>query len=149
MMSARRDWSFSGAARRALACALATSTILSACGGSPAAPDGLLAPGVWGGEHVTLTVSSTDATIEFDCAHGTLAGPIRLAGGAFDAAGTYVQEHGGPIRVDEVVVVQPARYVGRVDGRSMSLDVRLLDGSRDLGRYTLTRGASGRVLKCL
>jgi len=35
-----------------------------------------LARGTWGGTHVSLTVGESSATIEYDCAHGLIDGPL-------------------------------------------------------------------------
>ena len=35
-----------------------------------------LAQGTWGGPHLTVTVGESSATIEFDCAHGQIDGPL-------------------------------------------------------------------------
>lgn len=103
--------------------------------------------GVWGGDHVRLTVSETAAAIEFDCAHGTLDGPIALdRDGHFDVAGLFVREHGGPIHVDEVLEREPARYSGAVEGRTMTL---IVTSSQRLGPFTLALGRLGRLVKCL
>src|SRR5262245_22901047 len=117
----------------------------SACATSP---DDFVPPGTWGGEHAVLTVNGTGATIEFDCAHGALPVPITLDRGGFDVAGDYFPEHGGPIRVDEPVVRQAARYRGTVVGKSMTMRVTLTDTSQTIGTFMLTLGASGRVFKC-
>lgn len=116
------------------------------CAGSE--PD-RASPGRWGGDHVRLDVSEAGAAVEFDCAHGTVDQPMALdAEGRFDARGTYVREHGGPVRPDETENSEPARYTGSVVGRSMSLTVVLDDGTR-LGPFALTLGDEGRLLKCL
>ena len=120
----------------------------SACGTS-SSPDSFVPIGTWGGEHAALTVTATDATIEFDCAHGALPAPIAITAGAFDANGDYFPEHGGPIRIDEPTVRQPARYGGSITGRTMTLRVRVIETAQDVGTYTLTLGTSGRVFKCL
>ena len=121
---------------------------VSACGTS-SAPDSFIPPGTWGGEHAALTVTATNATIEFDCAHGALPAPIALADGAFDVMGDYFPEHGGPIRIDDPVVRQPARYSGSINGRTMTLRVRLIESAQDVGTFTLALGSNGRVFKCL
>jgi hypothetical protein len=118
-----------------------------ACGTT--SPDAFVEIGSWGGDHALLAVTANGGTIEFDCAHGVLPAPITLNHGAFDVAGEYFPEHGGPIRVDDPVVRQPSRYRGTVDGRSMTLRVTLIETGQDVGTYTLTHGASGRVFKCL
>jgi hypothetical protein len=121
---------------------------LSACS-TTTAPDAVVVSGTWGGDHALLEVTDTTASIEFDCAHGTLSVPLTLNRGAFDVTGDYVQEHGGPIRSDETVDRQAARYTGTVSGSTMTMLVTLTATGQDRGTYTLTRGASGRVFKCL
>jgi hypothetical protein len=104
-------------------------------------------PGVWGGDHARLTVSSTAATIELDCAHGTVDVPLAMdRNGRFDVGGIFVREHGGPIRVDETLEQEPARYAGTTDGRTMNLTVT---SSQLLATFTLGLGQQGRVVKCL
>jgi len=103
--------------------------------------------GVWGGDHIVLTVEATSAHVEFDCAHGEI--PVRLPDGPFTVAGTFVREHGGPIRVDETADSHPALYVASMSGGVMTLTIRLAGGGELVGTFTLTRGSSGRVFKCL
>ena len=116
------------------------------CRGSLTGP---VNPGDWGGEHIGLVVAANGATIEYDCASGTIDEPLVASDGLFSAAGTHTRGHGGPIRQDEVQDKHPARYDGRVDGETMTLDVTLTDSGEKLGRYTLVRGRSARVIKCL
>jgi hypothetical protein len=122
-------------------------TVLSACS-TATGPDEIMS-GTWGGDHALLEVTATGASIEFDCAHGTLPVPLRLTRGTFDVMGEYVQEHGGPIRSDETVDRQPARYIGTVSGNTMTVLVRLTATAQEIGTFNLTRGSSGRVFKCL
>jgi hypothetical protein len=112
-------------------------------------PDEFLSLGTWGGDHAVLSVSATSATIEFDCAHGAMPAPLPLDHGAFDVAGDFFPEHGGPIRVDEPTVRQAARYSGTIAKQTMTLRVTLIESSQVIGPYTLAFGASGRVFKCL
>src|ERR1041384_4416886 len=86
-----------------------------------------VATGTWGGEHVRLQVTEDGATIEYDCAHGTLTGPLALdAQGRVSGAGTYARE-GGPIRRNAASAERPARFNGRVQGRTMTLTATLPD----------------------
>lgn len=86
-----------------------------ACAGASSA--GLIETGVWGGEHVRLTVRASGADIEFDCAHGRVEEPIILDDAKhFDARGVFVRERGGPVREGEVEDAKPARYQGTVKG---------------------------------
>jgi hypothetical protein len=132
----------------ALRCSLGVTLIAASCSTSTS-PDEFLSQGTWGGDHAVLSVSATSATIEFDCAHGAMPAPLPLDHGAFDVAGDFFPEHGGPIRVDEPTVRQPARYSGRIAKQTMTLRVTLTDMPQDIGTFTLTFGVTGRVFKCL
>jgi hypothetical protein len=116
------------------------------CRGSLTGP---VSPGDWGGEHIGLIVAANGATIEYDCATGTIDEPLVATDGVFSAAGTHTRGHGGPIRQDEVPDKHPARYEGRIYDETMILDVTLTDTGEKLGRYTLVRGRPAQVLKCL
>ncbi|HEY0321746.1 MAG TPA: hypothetical protein VGC66_12365 [Pyrinomonadaceae bacterium] len=105
--------------------------------------------GVWGGEHIRLQVTDKGAEAEYDCAHGTIDAPIVLnREGRFDVAGGFVPERSGPIRRGQGSNNRPARYVGKVDGDTMTLTVTLTDSSEKVGPFTLTRGSDGRLFKC-
>lgn len=125
--------------------------VLASSCANPASPGpGPLAPGSWGGSHASLTVTAGGGHIEFDCAHGDVTAPIVVdRGGSFTTDGVFVQEHGGPIRVDEELAKRPARYSGRISGDSLSLDVTLTDTQEKRGTFELTRNGSPRVTKCL
>jgi hypothetical protein len=105
--------------------------------------------GVWGGNHVRLSVREGGANLEFDCAHGEVGAPFSLdAEGRFDLPGTFTREGPGPIRLDRQPPATPARYVGRIDGRTMTLNVRIEGVERERQPFTLTRGSQGRLWKC-
>lgn len=123
--------------------------IVAAAACNTTSPDPLVLSGTWGGDHALLTITDSRASIEFDCAHGELPVPIAISRGTFDVTGEYIQEHGGPIRSDEIAVRVPARYSGTVSGRTMTLRVSLAGAAQDLGTYNLTLGSTGRVFKCL
>jgi hypothetical protein len=104
--------------------------------------------GLWGGMHVTLESSEQGATLEFDCATGTIREPIVLdANGHFDVAGSYNREGPGPVRQD-VQTDSSARYSGTVTGETMTLAVRLEGSSDPLLKLSLTRGKQGKIVKC-
>jgi hypothetical protein len=133
-----------GIARFARAIGGLALVLMTACG-TPSEPSMLT--GVWGGEHVLLTIADASAHLEFDCAHGEI--PSRLPAAPFSIAGTFVREHGGPIRDGENPDTHPALYVVTTSGNVMTLTIRLTDSGEMVGTFTLTRGASGRVFKCL
>jgi hypothetical protein len=98
---------------------------------------------------VTLLVGDSTAHFEFDCAHGDIPGLLTATHGEIAASGTFVREHGGPIRVDEVQDAHPALYSGSISGARMELSIRLTDSGDVIGTFVLMRGASGRIVKCL
>lgn len=136
--------------RRATLCVFALSTLLS-CTFSSAADRGRLAAGVWGGPHIRLDVAEDGAAaVELDCAHGSTTEPIVPdRQGAFRTAGTYVQEHGGPIREGREPAGRPAVYAGKVQGGTMTLTITLTGSGEELGSFELTQGKTPRLTKCM
>jgi hypothetical protein len=105
--------------------------------------------GVWGGQHIGVEVTAAGATVEHDCAHGTIDQPIELdSKGDFDIRGTHVREHGGPTREGERETRQPARYIGHVDGKTMTLIVKLVDTDETIGTFTLAYEKTPILRKC-
>lgn len=110
--------------------------------------DGSPITGSWGGAHVALTLTDTNGTISYDCAHGGLGAPIVPDGmGSFDVGGVHVREHGGPIRIGEVPDSLPARYVGQVSDGHMKL--RVVVGPDTLGPFDLQLGVAPQLIRCL
>ena len=108
-----------------------------------------LAAGVWGGLHIRMDVTDDGAQIEYDCANSTIDRPITLdSQGRFAVKGKFRREHGGPIREDEVPNVSPVRYAGQVSGKTLTLTVTHDETGESYGTYTLTKGSTGRVMKC-
>lgn len=133
-----------------ISCSMIAAILL--VGAGPCAKDlaGPIAPSEWGGEHVGLTVSATGGNLEYDCASGTIDQPILAAtNGNFIALGTHTRGHGGPVRQGEVPDRHAARYDGWTDGEKMNLSVTLTDTGEKLGDFTLVRGQSPRVFRCL
>src|SRR5450759_2080356 len=111
-----------------------------ACGGALLGPS-VVSTGVWGGDHITMTVADTAAHVEFDCAHGVISGALVVDGqGRFNAVGTFVREHGGPIREGELPDSHPATFAGSASATTMSLTIRLNDTGDLIGTFTLTQG---------
>jgi hypothetical protein len=134
---------------RSVGVLIALGTISGWACGAPTGPS-TLSPGVWGGDHVTLTVSDTATHLELDCAHGDIPSAFSAdAGGQFVLAGTFVREHGGPIREGETPDSHPAIYSGSVSSAAMMLTIRLGDSTDVMGPFNLARGSAGRVVKCL
>jgi hypothetical protein len=108
-----------------------------------------LQTGSWGGSHIRIEVGSGSATIDYDCANGTINGPLTIdSKGHFTWRGFHNQEHGGPIRIDEQGNGRAAIYSGWIKGDTMTLTVKLADTTEVVESYTLKRGSAGRVFKC-
>jgi hypothetical protein len=128
--------------------------LLLACGGGgdtpTSSPQNRAVPiGIWGGNGIAVTVNTAGATVEFDCAHGTIDHPMTTdAAGRFSLSGTYVQEHGGPIG-PEPPDTHPALYDGSVSANTMTVTITLTDTNRAVGSFTAVEGASPHVVKCL
>ena len=130
---------------------LAVSLVLLLVSLSPAKPRRVqrVASGLWGGEHIRINIGANSATIEYDCAQGTIAGPLLLdSRGRFILQGTHSREHGGPIRSDETANQRPAVYTGSISGVMMTLTVKLTGTNETVGTFSLTHGDEGRVFKC-
>jgi hypothetical protein len=108
-----------------------------------------LQTGTWGGPHIRIEIGPRSATIDYDCANGTIDAPFTLdSKGRFSWRGIHNREHGGPSRIDEQANGRPAVYSGSIKGDTMALTVKSADTGDVIGTYTLTRGAAGRVFKC-
>jgi hypothetical protein len=106
--------------------------------------------GSWGGRHIGLEMALNAGQLEYDCAHGTIEGPIVPdPQGRFTARGIHFAEHGGPVREGEPEEGRPAHYRGRISGRTLTLAVILLDSNEKIGTFTLVRGAAPRIMRCL
>lgn len=121
----------------------------------PANVDGLgvsVPTGLWGGEHIRLTVTETGASVEFDCAFGKIDRPLLLdKEGNFEVRGVYMAERGGPRRLEGEPAVRPhaALFYGWTDGSQMRLRVTLPDTGTDIGTFLLGLGDRPQLEKCL
>lgn len=129
---------------------MCAASLASACGISlQQGRDSDASPDVWGGMHVSMEMNAQGATLEFDCAHGTMLQPIKVnAKGEFRVQGTYTPEHGGPIQRNNPPHDLPAVYKGTIQGDMMHLEIILADKDQAPDPLTLTRGKTGRVMRC-
>lgn len=117
---------------------------LLGCYSGPAAPIGDIL-GTWGGENAGLIASDTTAHVHIGCTLGDTKGPIVPdATGNFEATGMY--------NVDAYPldrgITHPARFIGQIAGRTMTLTVVLTDTARQLGPVTLVFGKEPRMGPC-
>ena len=105
--------------------------------------------GTWAGQHIVMDVTSAGATVEFDCAHGTLDAPLTLdSRERFDVAGSFTPERGGPTRGDQSSRTVPARYTGSLKDSTLTVTVELAESKENVGVFTLRHGARPRLFKC-
>jgi hypothetical protein len=103
-------------------------TVLSAAcrievGGGEGAGD-VLRAGTWGGEGAAVVVGDTSVHVHVGCTTGDFRAPVRLSrDGGFDVAGRY-QPRAFPVAVGPTV---PARFIGDVDGTTLTLTVAVDD----------------------
>ena len=108
-----------------------------------------LAAGMWGGVHIAIQVGSDSASVEYDCANGTINGPLTFdSRGHFSWRGTHTREGPGPIRLGRAPKSLPAIFTGSIRGDTMTLTVKLADTNAVLETFTLKRGSQGRLRKC-
>jgi hypothetical protein len=101
---------------------------------------------VWGGAHAVLEQTAAGATIEFECAHGSIDVPIHPdEQGRFEAKGTFTPEHGGPLREKDPHGYD-ARYSGVIAGDEMTLTITR--GAETIGVFTFRRGERPPLRKC-
>jgi hypothetical protein len=106
-----------------------------------------VAPGMWGGPNLQIDITAQGATLEFDCATGTILEPIALdANGRFHANGTF-QTEGGPVRKDQSPRGQTAVFSGVVEGDTMHLEFTSA-AVQAPEKFTLVRGQAGRLHRC-
>jgi len=96
-----------------------------------------------------MEVTDSGATLDFDCASGTITEPIVLdSAGKFSAKGLYARHHPGPTREEENNNGQPATYSGVVDDENLSLTITFVKNSENAGNFTLAHGKLGRIRRC-
>lgn len=114
--------------------------------------EGMSAPlprGLWGGEHIGLTVGKDGGRLEYDCARGTIDQPIRLdRKGRFSVTGRHTFEGGGPITKDEKSHRHRALYTGQIVGKKMVITVTLTDTKQPVGTFILFYEQRPDLFKC-
>ena len=104
--------------------------------------------GNWGGDRAGMQVTDGAASLDFDCARGSIDGTITPdEQGRFDVPGWYAEEGPGPVRPGQVRG-KPARYRGKVEGNTMTLSVELSGTDVSIGTFTLVRDRLPRIRKC-
>jgi hypothetical protein len=104
--------------------------------------------GVWGGDRIALTITAYGAAVEYDCAAGSIDQVFAPdASGHFDLLGSWwftppvLSEDWQPDK-------RPARYIGVLEGKTITLTVIRTDDGMTLS-YRLAQDAVPRILRCL
>ncbi len=126
---------------------------LLACGlcacATPSAPARPIV-GQWGGQHVGLVLTETGGQLDYDCAAGSIDGPlVGDSSGRFTAAGTHTPGTGGPAQVGVIPPSYPPRYTRSIRGDTMILTVDVAAIGARIGPYPLRRGAEPVLMRCL
>ncbi len=120
---------------------------LASCASLPAA--GVPLTGEWGGTHVGLSLTPAGGTLEYDCAAGSIIGPLIVdRDGTFATEGTHTPGSGGPEIEGRVMPSYRVRFSGNVRGDTITLQGRAENGVL-LGPFTLRRDAEPIIFRCL
>lgn len=129
---------------RATACLLLAALPVACADLEPTPPlDSLV--GTWGGDDAGLIVSDAGAHAHIGCTNGDVVGEIVPdETGRFDIAGEY-NINAYPV---DMGIRHPARFIGQVNGRSLSLTVVLTDTVVSYGPVPLTYGREPGMAIC-
>ena len=131
-----------------LGAALIAACVLSCCAMTTSPAADAVRAGQWAGPHIVMTVAPESTEIEFDCGRATVPGAIDTdRDGGFTTSGTFLQERPGPTTPDGPAR-RPMRLAGTVKGNDMQLSIVLTDSNEDVGSFSLTFGATARLVKC-
>ncbi len=138
-------------------CTLATTLLFALCSGpagmasDPSSPHGAQSSNetsTWGGQHVQMEVTKDGATLDFDCATGTITQALPVdAQGKFKVSGTFTRERPGPTTPGGNTALA-ATYSGSIEGDTMHLQIVVEPDKESMGDYVLVRGKPGRLMRC-
>lgn len=106
--------------------------------------------GNWGGEHISLKITDSGASIELDCAGVVVESPLKPdQNGSFKATGIYAQESGGPVRQNDANLSFRVKIIGQIRGKKITLTIKRQSTGKSLGTFKLIQGKEPFVVKCL
>lgn len=110
----------------------------------------LVPASIWGGTGIRVSVEQKKVTVEYACADGEIVGRLKTdALGNFKVNGFHIRQRGGPVRVDAKPERQPARYQGKITGKTMKISVTLTETGENIGTFELKRDVTPRLIRCL
>jgi hypothetical protein len=106
--------------------------------------------GSWGGQGIVMEIAADGISLTFDCAHGTINDELKIdKDKRFEVPGSFTRERGGPIRENETPEAAAAIYSGLIDGDTLTLTVTLTKNKENMGTFSLMRGKTGRLRRCM
>jgi hypothetical protein len=112
-------------------------------------PDTTPFTGKWGGQGISVIASDTQVTLDFDCASGIISKKVLMSNNQFSEKGTYTQFSGNvPINADPPLP-KNVQYEGLLSVNNLSLTIKSEDGKTLIGKYTITKGDAGKIVRCL
>lgn len=113
------------------------------------APKQAVTAGAWGGAHAQMEVTPQETRFELDCARGLIPGPLEVdKSGRVDTSGSLIREGVGAGAETDAGAGEPARFRGKLAGKTLTLTVTLVGPAQDLGTYKLTLGRPARLGQC-
>lgn len=105
--------------------------------------------GMWGGQGISMEVTDTGASLDFDCATGSITEAIAPdRAGKFTVKGLLARQRPGPTREGEENDGEPATYSGVINGENLTLTITLAQSNEKVGTFTLGHGKPARIRKC-
>jgi hypothetical protein len=117
--------------------------------GSFVSPGGNLILGTWGGDNAGLIATDSLTHVHIGCTYGDIVGIVAL-----DANGSFVRDGSYLLRAYPIAVgpTMPARFSGRVLGRTLTLSIAVNDTVEKktvlLGPVSVTYGKDGSMGPC-
>lgn len=126
---------------------IATALLFSCAKSQTLSPDVPLA-GNWGGEGIVLVASEKDVIMTFDCGSGTIERKVIFSNNKFSEKGTYLQIFGNiPVNFD--AKPRPVLYEATLVSDTFNLTMKSEDGKTTLGTYSVKKGTSGKINRCM
>jgi hypothetical protein len=105
--------------------------------------------GNWGGEHISLVVAKSGATIELDCARAVAERPLIVdSRGNFSLTASYTPESFGPARQNNPAQSFRVKITGRISNQQMTLTIKRQSTNKPLGTFKLRRNREAFLVKC-
>lgn len=104
----------------------------------------------WGGSGIRISIEQKSVKIGYACADGEIVGRLKVdSRGNFKANGFHIRQRPGPITLDDKSQRQPARFEGKIVGKTMTVSIILTETGENIGNFELKRDVAVRLQRCL